>query len=183
MKKFKFSRLFAAIVFAASLVFIGCKPVEDPREVIKEVEKEKVVEKEKRVLNSIYGDWRDSSQRFDVQPDNFKNYYLSGTSWVETYTGNEVCLKFTNETSGYIYIKYTKAAMPDWSYSTTAPDVGKWYAIAFKDLDVTSSPNKVKLAGAYKEGGQTACSTLEAAIAEFTIGNGYYAIFNDLQKQ
>lgn len=194
MKKFKFSRLFAAIVFAASLVFIGCKPVEDPREVIKEVEKEKVVEKEKQVIvivkpletsDAICGDWQAASQRFNIQVNDFKNYWGSSAAWTESYTGDSVCVKYTseNKTTGYIYIKYTKAAMPDWTYSASAPDVGKWYAIAFKDLNTSVTPNTVRLSGAYKAGGQTACTTLEAAMNEFTIANNYYAQFDELSKQ
>ncbi len=94
------------------------------------------------------------------------------------YAGNELSVVFTSDNAGYIYIKYTRSMNPDYSYSETAPDVGKYYAIAFKDLTNTS----VSLAGAYKAGGQTSCTTLDAAKQEFTVANGYFGLYSDCTK-
>lgn len=98
------------------------------------------------------------------------------------YEGNTVKVFKTSETSGYIYIKYTKAAMPDWTYSENAPDVGKWYAISYKELRASS----VKLAGAFKAseaGGKTSTETIEEAKAEFTVENGYFNLYSELTKR
>ncbi len=89
------------------------------------------------------------------------------------YAGNELSVVFTNENSGYIYIKYTQNA-----YMNDV--VGKYYAVAFKDLDLTN--NSVSLAGAGKPGGQSACETLDAAKQEFTIANGYFGAYSDCSK-
>ena len=73
---------------------------------------------------------------------------------------------------------------PDWDspeywyrYSTTAPDAGKWYAIAFKDL----TDKAVKISGAY--GAKSSTATLEEAITEFTVDKGYFAYYSDCAKQ
>lgn len=73
---------------------------------------------------------------------------------------------------------------PDWDspeywyrYSSTAPDVGKWYAIAFKDL----TANAVKVSGAY--GAKSSTETLEEAVAEFTVDKGYFSFYSDCAKQ
>ena len=176
MKNLKFSRLFAAMMFVACLAFVGCKPQTE------EVTVEKVVVV--RPLESdaeIIGAWSDAGQKFEIQNNSLKNsYYYDG--WIETYTGNNLFVNYTSTTSGYIYMKYTKAAMPDWTYSEEAPDVGKWYAIAFKDLNTTNSTTTVKIAGAWKSGAVNAFEKLEDAVYAFTVENGYFATFDELQK-
>uniref|UniRef100_UPI0023F7BCE2 hypothetical protein n=1 Tax=Treponema berlinense TaxID=225004 RepID=UPI0023F7BCE2 len=85
----------------------------------------------------------------------------------------------------YIYIKYTRAYCSTHSDSTTytyiydedAADVGKWYAIAFKELTASS----VSLSGAY--GTISSTSTLEEAISTFTIDNGYFSTYSECVKQ
>ena len=79
---------------------------------------------------------------------------------------------------------YHNEANPDWDspeywyrYSSTAPDAGKWYAIAFKDL----TANAVKVSGAY--GAKSSTDTLEEAVAEFTVDKGYFAVYSDCAKQ
>ena len=106
----------------------------------------------------------------------------SGGYPYESYAGNNLCLVMTSDTSGYIYIKFTKAATASWTYSTDpseAPDVGKWYALSFKDLTSSS----VKLSAATKAGGQTSTTTFDAAKNEFTIENGYFNIYSSCSKQ
>lgn len=107
--------------------------------------------------------------------------YNGTTSSYDSYAGNNLLVSYTNdeETAGYIYIKYTRAMNPDYSYSETAPDVGKWYAIAFKELKASS----VSLSGAYNASGKISAETLEEAISTFTIAKGYFNIYSECVKQ
>ena len=114
--------------------------------------------------------------------DNSGTYSYNGTtSTYNSYAGNNLVVSYTNDaaTSGYIYIKYTRAMNSDYSYSETAPDVGKWYAIAFKELTASS----VSLSGAYNASGKTSAETLEEAISTFTIANGYFDNYSECVKQ
>lgn len=125
---------------------------------------------------SLSGTWKSSyGEIFAITSTSLSN---SG-SWGDSYAGNNLVVSYTNdeETSGYIYIKYTRAMNPDYSYSETAPDVGKWYAIAFKELTASS----VSLSGAY--GTVSSTSTLEDAISTFTIANGYFSTYSECVKQ
>ena len=113
--------------------------------------------------------------------------YNGTTSTYDSYAGNNLVVSYTNdeETAGYIYIKYTRAYCSTHSDSTTytyiydedAADVGKWYAIAFKDLTASS----LSLSGAY--GTVSSTSTLEEAISTFTIANGYFSTYSECVKQ
>ena len=125
---------------------------------------------------SLTGTWQSSyGEIFKITSTSLSN---SG-SWGDAYAGNNLVVSYTNdeETAGYIYIKYTRAMNPDYSYSETAPDVGKWYAIAFKDLTASS----LSLSGAY--GTVSSTSTLEEAISTFTIANGYFGFYSECLKQ
>lgn len=125
---------------------------------------------------SLTGTWQSSyGEIFKITSTSLSN----GGSWGDTYAGNNLLVSYTNDeaTSGYIYIKYTRAMNPDYSYSETAPDVGKWYAIAFKELTASS----VSLSGAY--GTESSTSTLEEAISTFTIANGYFTSYSECVKQ
>ena len=191
MKNLKFSRLFAAFAFVAILSLAGCKPVTE--EVIKEVEVTKEKEVEKVVISEgLLGTWANSQQKFIIQTNTFRNIGYdtwtdpSNPAWVETYTGNTLCVRYTSATSGYVYMKYTKAITPSWTYSTDsseAPDVGKWYALAFKELNTAVTPNTIKISGAYKDSGETSTDTLDEAIDTFTIEEGYFGTFDDLVKE
>lgn len=125
---------------------------------------------------SLTGTWQSSyGEIFKITSTSLSN----GGSWGDAYAGNNLVVSYTNdeETAGYIYIKYTRAMNPDYSYSETAPDVGKWYAIAFKELTASS----VSLSGAY--GTVSSTSTLEEAISTFTIDNGYFTTYSECVKQ
>ena len=179
MKNLKFSRLFAAMMFVACLMFVGCDPVTNEK--ITTVDNYIIV-RPLEADEAIIGTWTDGGQKFEIQNNNFKNSYLYG-SWQEAYTGNNLIINYTSTTSGYIYMKYTKAIMPDYSYSEEAPDVGKWYALAFKDLNITDTTSSVKIAGAWKDDAVNAFEKLEDAIKAFTVENGYFATFNDVNKE
>lgn len=162
--RFKFCRaLFAAltvVLFSAS--FTGCS--------------DSVETETEYVLYGLNGTW--------VSP--------AGASFSETYTitdttfavagsyeGNELLIRKTGDDSGYIYLKYTKSMNTDYSYSESAPDVGKWYAVSYKGL----TQNTIQLSGAWKEGGETSTETLEEAIREFTVENGYFHSYSSLARK
>lgn len=138
---------------------------------------------------SLTGTWVNSysggTSVYKITSSTFDNSgtsnYNGTTSTYDSYAGNNLVVSYTNdeETAGYIYIKYTRAMNPDYSYSETAPDVGKWYAIAFKELTASS----VSLSGAYNASGKTSTETLEEAISTFTIANGYFTFYSECVKQ
>lgn len=132
--------------------------------------------------SALIGTWQSSyGEIFKITSTSLSN----GGSWGDAYAGNNLVVSYTNdkETSGYIYIKYTRAYCSTHSDSTTyiydedAADVGKWYAIAFKELTASS----VSLSGAY--GTESSTSTLEEAISTFTIANGYFTTYSECAKQ
>lgn len=125
---------------------------------------------------SIYGTWKSSyGEIYDISTTELKN----GGSWGNGYAGNNLTVIESSDSSGYIYIKYTKAMNADWSYSENAPDVGKWYAISYKNL----TDDTVSISGAYKSGGATSTETLDEAVSEFTIENGYFGTYSDCTRQ
>lgn len=110
-----------------------------------------------------------------------ESYTITNTTFESkgSYKGNNLVVQKLDSTSGYIYIKYTVAMNADWSYLETAPDVGKWYAISYKDLGA----EKISLSGAYKKGGATSCKTLDEAVTEFTVDNGYFGTYSSCTRQ
>lgn len=114
-----------------------------------------------------------------------ESYTITNTTFESkgSYKGDNLVVQKLDSTSGYIYIKYTVAYLDKgggkYEYSETAPDVGKWYAISYKDLGA----EKISLSGAYKKGGATSCETLDEAVTEFTVDNGYFAYYSPLTRQ
>ena len=167
MKNLKFSRLFAALTVVAVLVLAGCKTADE--------------------TGSIYGTWLDASaygnSYYKITQTTFENYGedQDGNPY-DSYAGNELTLVPVDSASGMIYIKYTRAADSSWNYttdSTLAPDIGKWYAISYKDL----TKDSVKISGAYNQTRSTSCDTLEEAKQEFTAGNGYFNNYSSCSRQ
>ena len=172
MKNLKFSRLFAAVMFVAVLGLTGCKP-----------------EPEERTPKAIEGTWLDASwgkSYYKITASTFENYGedASGKAY-DSYAGDNVTIVETSETSGIIYIKYTKAFCSEhsdftngvYAYDADAPDVGKWYAISYKELTDTS----VQLSGA--AGAKSSCETLDEAKEEFTAEKGYFSYYSSCAKQ
>ena len=127
--------------------------------------------------NALIGEWKSSyDEIFAISSTSLSN----GGSWGDCYAGDSLLVSYTSEaqTSGYIYIKYTRAMNPDYSYSETAPDVGKWYALSFKNLTSSS----IEISGAYKTGGKTSAETLEGALEEFSVENGYFDSYSECVK-
>ena len=128
----------------------------------------------------LVGKWQDSSNFiYEISKNEFSNY---GEGF-DSYAGNNLVISITSNdfTSGYIYIQYTRAADENWNYTTDktkAPDIGKWYAISYKGLTASS----IQISGAHKYDGKTSTETLEEAMAEFTIENGYFSTYSDCVK-
>lgn len=176
MKNTNFSRCVklwvAALVLVCGVAFTGCKPGVDKPALPAGV-------KELSADSMLIETWVDAgswgNSYYELSYDSFRNYGDYGTpeSAYEGYEGNSIVTrKLTNDT-GYLYMKYTKAMNPDYSYSTEAPDVGKWYAVYYKIY----SSESISLLGAWgsKEGHKvSSTATLEEAINEFTVENGYF---------
>lgn len=155
----KFSRFLAVFITVVSLCAFGCKT--QPEEVS---------------YSDIFGKWTDDSGSiYEITEDSFKNY---GEGW-SAYEGNSLeIIPNDDGKSGTIFLKYTVSMNPDYSYSDTAPDVGKWYAVSYKNL----TKNSVSLSGAFKLGGKTSTDTFFEAIKEFTIANGYFDSYSECTK-
>lgn len=160
--RFKFCRaLFAAltvVLFSAS--FTGCS--------------DSVETETEYVLYGLNGTWYNPDYKGE-------SYTITSETFASEngYEGNSVVIKVTGSSSGYIYFKYTKSMNTDYSYSESAPDVGKWYAVSYKGL----TQNTIQLSGAWKKGGETSTETLEEAIREFTVENGYFASYSSLARK
>lgn len=129
---------------------------------------------------ALIGKWNDSyDSTYEISQNEFSNYGYG----YDSYAGNNLVISITSNdfSSGYIYIQFTRAADENWNYTTDktkAPDIGKWYAISYKSLTASS----IKISGAYKKGGETSTETLEEAMAEFTIENGYFSTYSECVK-
>ena len=176
MKSTRFSFGSAATFLGALLVVVSlsfslasCKTADDDNPLPQGIE-------ELSSDSPIIGKWKDSyGSIYEISQTEFSNY---GESY-NSYAGNNLVISKSSDDSGYIYIQYTRAADKNWNYTTDktkAPDVGKWYSISFKELTNSS----IKLSGAYGE--KTSTETLEEAITEFTIENGYFASYSDCTK-
>lgn len=155
----KFSRFLAVFITVVSLCAFGCKT--QPEEVS---------------YSDIFGKWtNDSGSIYEITEDSFKNY---GEGW-SAYEGNSLeIIPNDDGKSGTIFLKYTVSMNSNFSYSETAPDVGKWYAVSYKNL----TKNSVSLSGAYKLGGKTSTETFFEAIKEFTVENGYFDSYSECTK-
>lgn len=156
-----------ALVSVLAFSFSACNVTTEP-----EVEH---VYKQIDADDLLVGTWTGGSTEWP------ESYTITNTTFESkgSYKGNNLVVQKLDSTSGYIYIKYTVAMNADRSYSETAPDVGKWYAISYKDLGA----EKISLSGAYKKGGATSCETLDEAVTEFTVDNGYFAYYSPLTRQ
>ena len=157
------------IVVSLSFSLASCKTADDDNPLPQGIE-------ELSADSPLIGKWKDSyGSIYEISQTKFSNY---GESY-ESYAGNNLVISKSTDNSGYIYIQYTRAAEKNGNYTTDktkAPDVGKWYSISFKELTNSS----IKLSGAYGE--KTSTETLEEAITEFTIENGYFASYSDCTK-
>ena len=110
---------------------------------------------------SIFGEWQ--SPYGDGYSISETTVVYDDGGWGVGYTG-----KIEEITNDYIY----------YSLETKT----KFYAICYKNL----TENSCELSGAYKDadaGGKTYCNSLEDAKKEFTVENGYYAIFGEYVRK
>lgn len=154
-----------ALVSVLAFSFSACNVTTEP-----EVEH---VYKQIDADDLLVGTWTDGTK--------YGTYIITNTTFENagSYKGDNLVVQKLDSTSGYIYIKYTVAMNADYSYSETAPDVGKWYAISYKDLGA----EKISISGAYKDDGATSCETLDEAVTEFTVDNGYFGFYTSHTRQ
>lgn len=124
---------------------------------------------------SIYGTWVNKTdtytETYKITETMFSNGY---------YEGNNLTVRKISDSAGIIYIKYTRSIIyGSRDYSENAPDVGKWYAISYKNL----TDDTISISGAYKSWGATSTETLDEAVSEFTIENGYFGEYSDCTRQ
>lgn len=178
MKHLKKSSLLAFLMILAMFFAVSCDVAQEENYTDNVTQEENNTDNSEtsvfvNVPDNLIGTWEFHGQwdeSYTITKDSFTNGY---------YAGNNAKVYKTDDKSGYIYIKYTKAANADWTYSETAPDVGKWYAVHYKDL----TDSTLKLSGAYKADGKTATATIEEAKAEFTVDNGYFGAYSELEKK
>ena len=180
MKSTRFSFGSAATFLGALLVVVSlsfslasCKTADDDNPLPQGVE-------ELSADSPLIGKWKDSyDSTYEISQNEFSNYGYG----FDSYAGNNLVISITSNdfSSGYIYIQFTRAADENWNYTTDkekAPDIGNWYAISYKELN----ENSIQLSGAYKYEGKTSTETLEEAITEFTIDNGYFGTYSECTK-
>ncbi len=145
--------LFISLIFAA-LLFVSCDPVVDTS------------------TGDIYGTWSNSSgEKYVITSSYYNNYY--GFTTLYYSTDNVVVVK-SDDYSGYVYCQFNDAS--HLGYGAT---VGQWYALHYKELTSSS----VKISQAYKSGGKAACDSLEQAREEYTIANGYFGSYSELEEK
>ena len=164
------------IVVSLSFSLASCKTADDDNPLPQGIE-------ELSADSPLIGKWKDSyGSIYEISQTEFSNY---GENY-NSYAGKNLVISKSTDNSGYIYIQYTKAYCAEhsnleeykYTYDNDSPDVGKWYAISYKSLTASS----IQISGAYKDGGETSTETLEEAMAEFTIENGYFAMYSDCVK-
>ncbi len=117
----------------------------------------------------LVGNWTSTyNELFAITNIDLTNSY-AGSS---VYAGDNIRVVKISDTAGTIFIKYT-------SNTYTPSVVGKWYAVSYKNLTSSS----VSLSAAYKASGSSGTTTLDEAISEFTIENGYFGIYSECVKQ
>ncbi len=186
----KTKAVFAVLIVAVSFGFMSCQYETEEDDTLKIYTLASIQE---QINSQLYGTWVSAwGENFIINGSTFTNAYGGST----TYAGDNVVISWTSTTSGYIYFKYTRAyeftsddksGDSSWTsttwpsagyyrYSSSSPDVGKWYAVHFKDLTSTT----VSICGA--SGTVSSTATLEEAKSTFTIENGYFANYSDCTR-
>ena len=121
----------------------------------------------------LLGTWNDTDTTYGSS-----SYIYDGQNFTSTYDGATSYaisveeISWTSDTSGFIYGKYTENTY-------TPSDVGKYYAVSFKDLTDTT----ISISGAYHSEYGSSADSLNDAKANFTIDNGSFAIYSSCDKQ
>ena len=120
----------------------------------------------------LIGDWLNLSTIGSQYGE--EKYIYDGQTFtsVNLYTISVEEISWTTDTSGFIYGKYTENAY-------TPSNVGKYYAVSFKDLTETT----ISIAGAYHSEYGSSADSLNDAKANFTIDNGSFSTYSSCAKQ
>ena len=107
------------------------------------------------------------------QPTYTETYTYDGQTFTSanTYSITVEEISWTSDTEGFIYGKYTEAYTPS--------DVGKYYAVSFKDLTDTT----ISIAGAYHSEYGSSADSLDDAKTKFTIDNGSFSTYSSCNRQ
>ncbi len=172
MKNLKFSRLFAAVMFVACLVLVGCKQPDDgsaPSAVV-------LPENVRALTNEdgIIGKWTYDNKSWNAYGDYACNYEPNK---IETASyGVQTCVVYIQEvsdTAGFIYYKFSDDMTgygPGPEYAPyTVECAGKWCAVAYKNLTADS----VQMCDAYKT--YDFADSLSKAVELYTVENGWFA--------
>ncbi len=132
---------------------------------------------------SILGTWESNAgEKYEITSQAYNNYsHYDSTwnyhndQWFLYYSTENLFVKKLSNSSGYLYAKFN-----DSEHIGSGANVGEWYAFYYRDL----TSNSVKICQAYKDGGKLACASLEQAVSEFTLENGYYpySVFSECIK-
>lgn len=121
----------------------------------------------------LIGEWLDSNMQYGEN-----KYIYDGQNFISTFDGANTYsitveeISWTSDTEGFIYGKYTEAYQPS--------DVGKYYAVSFKDLTDTT----ISIAGAYDSATQSSSAdSLDDAKTKFTIANDSFSQYSSCNKQ
>lgn len=123
----------------------------------------------------IIGTWTSTyGEIFVIRDTTLGNFFQDSNqikvTITECYSGNNLHIIPENDKSGYLYFTY--------GLVFDRADVGKWYAVHYKNL----TPNSVSLSAAAKEGGKSSTESLSDAITEFTVENGYFSWYSECSK-
>lgn len=174
-------KLFSAMALVASVLFFaGCQ-----NPTVTQTEYYYVLPVDSN--DAVLGTWTaNENESYGITQAGFVN---------EAYEGNSLVVLKTSDTAGTIFIKYTKVY--DWDNGVTEDPhddtylnswgkwyplneelIGKWYAISYKNLTSSS----ISISGAFKADGIKAADTLDEAVREFTIANGYFGSYSECTK-
>ncbi len=125
----------------------------------------------------VYGSWTALTQ--NTYTISLSGISMKDSSGSKTYEGSNITIIPYSSTAGMIFVKLTRALKTGSTtiYTETASestDVGNWIGFLYKDLTSVS----ISIKKASKSSGKTSMSTLNEAISEFSIDNGYFSEFD-----
>ncbi len=168
--RFNFWRTLSILcaVFILSFSFMSCQQAEDDEN--SSSGSEPVV---LAASDGIIGEWISSyGEKYLITQTDYDNYShydssynYDASTWYLYYSTTDLYKIELTSTTGYIYGKFDDA--DHIGYGAT---LGQWYALYYDNLTSSS----VSLYQPYKADGKAGCDSLEEAVEEFTLANGYY---------
>lgn len=110
-----------------------------------------------------------------VQPDEASVYGTWESSAGDGYVITETSIKYDDGGYGYGWEGTIAQVTDSYIYYTIAT---KYFAISYTNL----TDESCKFSNAYKANGKLFTDTLESAIEEFTVDNGYYSYYGEYVK-